>query len=735
MKHGDARLRIRALGVAWVGLAAGCVNAPERPGSPEDPVDEGRSEQREPSGTEATGLPDDGDQEALRHCRVPNVGCACDPELDAPVECHSDAAIEDEHGRLRCLVGERSCEGGVWGACAFFSEFEVPQAGERAFGDPPAACPNCDPSCYEIDDDFTLVDPGPLQGSGIIWDGPSGGVIISGGGGGAVSFPYAYIGLENTNEVAKIDTASGTQVGRYAFGVAGAGASSDPSRTAVDTIGDVYVAMRARDGGGGDWQGFDGTGDWASVAKIAGDVAQCVDVNANTVIDTSTNDVAMAIGTDECVLWEVTVNTNPGGHLRGVVVDRGDVAQPNGYPWVAGQQNPDGFDDEPGVMYQLDPDTGAILQRIPLPLHVYGSVIDGGTPQRIWFTSRRTGRLAALVLDAVPYVEGPFAPPLPNCTGDPMNAAYGIGIDSSGRIWRGSWTGCPTDYLTGYDPGNDTWCLVSPGFATSGLAVRVNDDGSNTVFAAVPYRTPGRLVWFDPAVACVAQNINDSYCNDWPDEAFLDRYSRDDGCDGSISQNRSVDVYPGGSISGLDMAGFTNTHGVGIAADGRVWVQNRAGNNIRVHDPDGVLPDVTYPVAGAFGQPYSYSDFTGYSRNSFTLGGTAELFREYGVLDPACAPGSSPVWGDLSWTAVTINSHIDFFAQVATDPTLLDAAPRTSLGSAPIDASPIFVNDLLPPNLRFAQYIRIIASLESDDGVTSPIMQSLGLDWSCQESE
>lgn len=715
----------RALLIA--GLTTTCGNPAQRPGPPGGEGDD--TAEPAPDGV-PDGLPDDGDSSSLS-CRVPSPGCACDPDVDSPVECHSDSAIEDEHGRLRCLVGHRGCENGHWGACVFTQEYQVPRPGARAFGDPPAACGNCDPSCYEVADDY-LADPGALLGTGVIWDGPSGGIIISGGGGGSISFPFAYIGLESTSQVAKIETTTGLQVARYNLGIAGSGASSDPSRTAVDTVGDVYVAMRARNQP--DWHGFDGSGDWASIAKIAGDVARCIDVDGSTTIDTSIDDTAMPAGTDECVLWEVPVNLQPGGHLRGLIVDRGDGGHPNGYPWVAGQQNPDGLDDEPGVIYQVDPDDGSVLFRMSLPIHVYGAVVDGGTPQRIWLTSRNTARMVAVVLDTVPYLEGPFAPPLPGCTGTPMDAAYGIGIDSAGRIWRGGWSGCPTDYLTGYTPGTNSWCLVNPGRPSAGLAVRVNLDGTNTVYAASG-SSPGRMISFDPSIACVATNTNAAYCDDWPDEAVYDRFERDEGCEGSVNEVRSLNIYPAASIAQMVLpAGHNNSHGVGIAADARVWIQNRNTNNIYVWDPDTSV-GVTYPTSGAFGQPYSYSDFTGYSRTSFTLGGTAEFFREYGVDSPACPAASSPVWGDLTWTAVTINSHIDFFAQIATDPALLDAAPRIMLGSAPVDSPPIYVNDLVPFNLRSAAYIRIIASLESNDGVTSPILTGLGLDWNCVESE
>jgi hypothetical protein len=181
-------------------------------------------------------------------------------------------------------------------------------------------------------------------------------------------------------------------------------------------------------------------------------------------------------------------------------------------------------------------------------------------------------------------------------------------------------------------------------------------------------------------------------------------------------------------------AGNNLTHGLGIAEDGRVWAQNRSSNNIYVYDPE-TATGVTYPSSGGFAQPYSYSDFTGYTRNSFALAGTSEYWRDYGVASPACPAGSAPVWGDLSWTATTVNSEITFYAIASTAPANLDTDPRQLLGAVPPTASPIFVNDLLPPNLRYAGYLRILAVLRSLDGLTSPVLQSVTLDWNCIESE
>ena len=715
--------RWASIGIACAALAS-CGQHRSRPAQP-DPDEPGGTGER----VAADGFPDDGTASPYG-CAGSAPGCACDPASDAPIECHSDGLVEDEHGRLRCMVGQRACVDGVWGACAFTAQYDLPQGGRRAFDPTPDPCGNCDPACAILEDDFT-TDPGSLasNGTGIVWD-PGGPGIVIASSGSSVSYPYAYIGLESTSQVAKIDTRDGTQVGRYTLGIAGSGASSDPSRTAVDSAGNVYVAMRSR--AQPDWHGYNGSGDWASVAKIGGEVANCIDFDGSTIIETSTDENSLGLGNDECVLWEVAVNSAAGGHLRGLVIDAGDpVLAPDGYPWAFGQHNPDGGN-EPGHAYQLDPDDGSVLTDFPIPLHVYGATVDGGTPQRIWLTSRESGRLMAIVLDGLNTIEGPFAPPLPNPGGNAVHSAYGIGIDQSGRIWRaGYWS---SRYVHGYDPATASWCLVDVGINTAGLSVRVNPDSSNTVWVA-KNGSPGTLYSFDPDVACVPTNVNASYCTSWPDGALLTRFQRDYGCSGFTVSNPLLDIYPAASVSSMVLpAGNNNTHGLGIAADGRVWAQNRNSNDIYVWDPN-TSSGTNYPVAGAFGQPYSYSDFTGYTRNSFALAATAEFWRDFGVSSPACPVGSSPVWGDLTWTAITTNSQISFYAVASTDPTNLDTDPRQPLGVAPADSPPIFVNDLLPVGLRYASYLRIVAVLESLDGITSPVLQDMSFDWDCLEAQ
>lgn len=719
-----------SLVLSLVAAFGSCVDQTPRPAGPDPSGDE----EGPAAGGAPDGFADDGDLD-VADCRSPRAGCPCDAKDDAAVECHSDRPTEDEHGRMRCLVGERSCEGGVWGSCVFTSSYDVSPSRQRAFADAPAPCVGvCDPLCWYIADDYA-ADPGPLNGTAVSWDGAAGGIVMSGAGGSVLSGDYAWVGLEASSEIARIRTSDGAQVGRYIVGEAGV--TAYPSRTAVDTVGDAYVAGRGIDpaAGAGGHFGFDGSGLWGSLTRIAADPLRCNNAPLPT---TSTDDVALPIGTDDCVLWNVRVGNAEGSHPRGIAIDRGDALAPAGRPWVGTTHNVDGGND-PGRAYHFDTD-GTLIQSIPLPIHVYAAAADAQNPQRIWFSSYWTGRLVAVRVSDY-GVEGPFAPPIPNCTGDPTASSRAIAVDSAGRIWRASGMGCGR-YMTAYNPAPGTWCLARPPRETAGVAIRLNADGTNTVFASSD--TSHRVYSFDPDRACVNTNFNTTFCDDWPDGALLSRYQRDYGCEGSSNDAIQIPVYPAAQIAErhLHDCGFGDCPrgfaGIDLDTSNRVIIVDAELGPpwvVLPYDPvaDTWLP--TWPTTGpAFPRPHALSDFTGYQRLAFTLQGSGEFYRDYGVIDPACPPATTPVWGDLDWTAITVDSRIDFYAVVTDDPATLGTAQRVYIGSTQ-DAAPLFVNDALPIPSRSGRYARIIAELQSLDGVTSPVLQTLRLDWNCYESE
>ncbi len=643
-------------------------------------------------------------------------GCPCDPERDVPVECHSGAPVPDEHGRLRCLAGERSCEGGTWSECVYTDSYSLDPGEFRNHNDPAGrvSCANCDPQCYQTGGSIVAADVDAPHSNGAIFDVGLGGVVISGAS--TPTAPYAYMaltnwrtgGVPNRGAVAKINVVTGAEVARYYVGLANT--SNRPSRAAIDGAGDVYVANRANSGSGG--QG--------SATKVAGTLGACRNGAANT----SNGSTALPIDTDDCVLWTVNIGAANGSVPRGLTVDRGDVAAPNGYPWVAAYNDVDTPSVNQGRLYRLDPTDGSLLDAVSVPFHPRGIVADDQVPQRIWLASGRTNELAAIRTDDL-SLEGPYWPEedlLAVTNGEPFN--YGITFDGD-HVWMASPN---TPFVEGYEIATGNWCVVDVGFdAGRGLAVRVNPDSSRTVWVGHS-RSTGRLTSFDvDFTLCVDAAVTGDFCDAWANV----------GCGTvAVGATRNVPLYTG--PVGTKLTGQRSPWGLDIDSQNRIWAGNSGSNNITVYDPD-LDTLATYATTPArLYSPRSVSDFTGYQRSVFTIT-EGSFWTDYGTAFEICPAGTQTVWGDLRWSAVVpANTTIRWEAQPALSPADLPGAPIVVLGTAPADAAPLYVQDALDAaglvGGRYP-YLRITAVLTSLDGVASPLLTSQQIDWACVDAE
>jgi hypothetical protein len=671
-----------------------------RPGSPVDPADPGPGEPAQTCIDDdsdgfgalcAAGADCDDDDASIHegcvHCGAnPQADCPCDAA--EPVECHSGAPQPDEHGRLRCMVGDRSCVAGAWGECVFTDSYPVdsPAGGMRTATGPPVACGNCDPGCYAVGGSIVAGDVGAGNTDDAFFDPAAlpapGGVVIDPN---AInSGPYAYIAMPEfasattQGAVAKVRTTDGLEVARYFVGLDATNNSS--SRTAIDGFGNAYVANRAQ-------------GDWGSMTKIAGTTAFCNNGAASTSIDST----ALAFGMDDCVLWTTTLPDPvlfPAGQdsiPRGVAIDRGDAGAPEGYVWASTFNDGENVANPGGRVYKLHPTTGAILSSIQIPVNIYGAVADAANPQRIWFSSTQTGTIAAVRVDTE-VVETHTSP---------LGVGRGYGVTYDGlRIWQaaqGSW------YARGYDPIADTWCYVNVGGSGGkGIAVRLNGGGTRTVYMG----RGARMYYWDPDAPCISD---------------------------------SLVGYNGGALAAsIALGGFTGPPiGVGIANDNRVLAIMRGSGNIAVYDPDDVPAGLlTYPTTSTVPSPYTYSDFTGYARAVFT-NAQGRFWLDYGVSTASCAQGQVPIWGDTSWTASTPPAtRIQFFASTAPTAVGLAAATPVLLGEAPTDVAPLYVDAALDAagEARNDFFLRITAVLISDDRIASPVLQSMRQDWVCVDA-
>ena len=127
------------------------------------------------------------------------------------------------------------------------------------------------------------------------------------------TYHYMYVAATGVDAVYKIDTTNGKIVGKYWTCSHTDSSVCSPSRTAVDSNGNVWVGNR----------GFSGMGGWI---EIAGSQNNCFDSNGDGRIETSTNSGALDWGDDECVIRYDNAE-NHVGIVRAVALDK------NGNPW------------------------------------------------------------------------------------------------------------------------------------------------------------------------------------------------------------------------------------------------------------------------------------------------------------------------------------------------------------------------------------------------------------------
>jgi hypothetical protein len=370
-----------------------------------------------------------------------------------------------------CAPGFRSCAGGfVDDACGgqvLPAPFESCGDGvdnncngigdEEVYG----PCGSCDVTCRSDGE----VEPGSSDpGSTGLSTNPDGPGVVLGSEDVRAGFLWAANNPEGT--VSKLDLETGAEVARYYVGLSGAWDQDNPSRTAVDGLGNAYVANRA-------WGAVYTQG---SVAKMAGDRRFCVDRDGSTAIETSTGSTPLPLGADECVLWRVPLGAL-GALPRALAIDLGDDEHPGGHPWVGV------FSEMRG--YQLDPDTGAVLATVDLEVNTYGFAID--STGWIWASGRGPAQYIQRFHSVTHVVEPRLA--IGTCSGE---YPYGITVDLRNRVWVGIYyegTGC----CARYDPADGTWFGISTrggGWGVRGIAA----DADGTIWASLHTPSSGGAI-------------------------------------------------------------------------------------------------------------------------------------------------------------------------------------------------------------------------------------------------
>jgi streptogramin lyase len=326
-------------------------------------------------------------------CETQNVqGCKCYQEGLAEVCYEGDPGSV---GIGMCQLGQRHCLQGFWTACLgqvvpvaeVCDELDNDCDGDADEG-VLSPCGNCDPLC----DTLTIGPGSPIpfdvtdQNSDGVGTNLDGYIVLDSS---QIDLSFIWVANSGESTVSKLDTETGAELGRYKT-------CGDPSRTAVDLVGNVWVGCRS---GGG-------------VAKIAIDEAICLDKNGNGTIETSHGSEVLG-PSDECILFIVY----PGGSCqRALGVDSENHA------WV-GEWNG-------ATLRRLHPDDGHVVSQVGIPDNPYGLAIDGTGV--IWVSGRGGGKLVR--------VDPNNNPPTVNAWGVPYGDLYGIAVDAKGKVWLGQFS-------------------------------------------------------------------------------------------------------------------------------------------------------------------------------------------------------------------------------------------------------------------------------------------------------
>jgi hypothetical protein len=548
---------------------------------------------------------------------------------------------------------------------------------------------------------------------------PEGNIIL---GGGSTALAFAWIANNNAGTVSKYDTRTGREVGRYHAvvpvdgknqpnGLSGRDANN-PSRTAVDLFGDVWVANRA-------------LGVQGSVTKIANSKAYCKERNGIAGIQTSEDknddgridpatemiipqDWSDAKQYDECLLFSTPVgpSSTDAVKARAMAIGQG-IENSAGDIWVGIWAT--------SRLIKLDPDTG---EQVPvnssgamdIPVFQlgegpYGAAID--RQQRLWLVSANLNPLKLALVDTgsgevVPIGGRPFISP-PSALGS--SGAYGIAVDGKDRVWIAGWTSGPKAFRythTGLSNTLGEWRMFDFSGAVSQIGTRLRrgrgiaaDDQGFIWMSSDDGTQPGN----DSATRSASQLVAFN-----GDTGELKKFQWTDG--------RQVDF-----IDATDGSSYTAI-GVGMDADNNAWVNNSSGNVIRVDRASGAILRTQRQGSGL----YTYSDFTGYQLRNFTA--PAGWYRQ---VFTGC--GANTQWRTAVWDAEKpAGTDMNVYITVSNRRDGLDD-PANRKG--PFIAPPV---DLTTAGFPKGNYLRIEFELKSTDRAlnATPKLKSFDVNFQCE---
>ncbi|MBW2527089.1 MAG: hypothetical protein JRI23_23105 [Deltaproteobacteria bacterium] len=488
-----------------------------------------------------------------------------------------------------------------------------------------------------------------------------------------------WIANTGQNTVSKVDTTTYQELGRYRIG------TNDPSRTSVNSLGDVFVGNRSGN----------------SLTKVSAAGVDCPDTNNDGQVTTSTGAAdVLAWGQDDCVMWDVPVPNSP--HVRGVAAQ--DVVVPDPIPddpqatsieryvWVGGTSH--------RTAYKFDGETGALLIQTEAPTVAYGLALDGNG--NLWFSGRQDNALGRI--DTNQCHDQASCDTFPVCT----------------RTCTGTSCTC--------DAGCPTSC-------DQAAKERINITGGSIYGITVDFK---QRIWlggdavrrYNP-LAPEAQRLDTVSVG-----PFIHGIAAD--ADGSVwgaAGGNGVVRLDGDNLNFTTVA-VGNAKGMAVDKDGKIWAIS-LGNAAHVIEPgQNGLDDYTQTSNAVTGlvNCYTYSDMTGQQLALAT--NEPGYYRE---VFEGCPPGDDTYWAQLHWDVDRpAGTQVRFRVRSAATVEDLANEDWMAVASLPPDASPASLADVFDGNYggmeRYLEVEVILKGTIDLNGLVSPRVQSFGVMHSCPAS-
>jgi hypothetical protein len=455
--------------------------------------------------------------------------------------------------------------------------------------------------------------------------------------------------------ISKVDTETMTELGRYRVAPWAMDEQNGPSRTTVDSEGNVYVGLRT------------GT----TISKVSAAGAMCPDTNGDGVVTTSTGPAdVLPFGQDDCLIW----TTEIGHDARGIAVQEipGKVTIEHSpdkepvvtetpaqkYVWITGIS-------ANHMLHKLDAETGQILFSIKPPTTGYGMALDG--VGNLWLSGRGTSPVAIGRVDTTRCVDAGCGTEMvcthtctsASCPGTcddailekievPGVTVYGITVDCRQRVWTGVYNDASDGGMMMYDPlgAGNRMTYLPQGKGMHGIAA----DGNGHVWAAADSKGVYRADGMTLQVVQVAGTT------------------------------------PGAAGTG------GGPKGMSVDRQGKVWAIPIRGDltsalTATVITPGPTVNDATVamPFTG-FAGSYTYSDMTG--EQNRLASNEPGSYRQ--VFEGCTGKGATTKWKDLEWDVdAPAGTVVVFRVRSADTMDGLESADWIILASLPGPSSPL----------------------------------------------